>query len=77
MNFFGDLFETEPDIPRPTTSKQQSSNEKIQNVLSEMMFANGDAVSPNSECVVFMQELMKEQLLIAMERASEQARSRK
>jgi hypothetical protein len=42
-----------------------------------MMFANGDALSPSPESVEFMQELLKEQLHLAINNALEWARTRK
>lgn len=79
MDFFSlDIDDELEDHQRPSTSRRQTStnSEKIQISISDMMFANGDASNPNQECVSFMQELLKEQLFLAINRANELAKSR-
>lgn len=79
MNFLNEFIGLDShEEHRPTTSRQMVSfNDKIQSVLGDMMFANGDAASPKPECVEFMQELLKQQLQLAINQAMEQAETRK
>ncbi|KAI6191909.1 hypothetical protein M3Y97_00278700 [Aphelenchoides bicaudatus] len=79
MDFLNDFIGNElNEEHRPTTSRQStSSNDKILSVLSDMMFANGDSMNPRPECVAFMHDLLKEQLLLAINQAKEYADLRK
>lgn len=77
MDFLDEIIHDELS-ERPSTShrKVSTTNEKIQGVIQDMMFANGDALNPKSECINFMEQILREQLLLILDHTSELAKSR-